>query len=195
MYSIILLCFTLIEVNAQLYYHTLEQFKDDSIQAILYKKNKVKSVSKSNTSFYYKNYGDHKTLYEKIEIDTNGNEVKVWIPDTNLIMYRGGRGRLSENDRIDSTTYHYNSQNKRIKEIIHIRSGDETKEYFYGKDGHLISILDETYNDHFWKWIFEYDHLNHRIIEICLYDGQRGDSTFINIKITSYYPSHIIVTF
>lgn len=126
--------------NPFLYYKFLpyyDGFKNDSDLAKKYKKNKIKSVSEFRKNFI-SGKQDKEVFWEKREYNGDGFLVKITNPD--IKIYRGPTSFDDEHNRIDSTTYNYDTLNNTITYKCWVRKNPETTIYKFDELGRLIYI-------------------------------------------------------
>lgn len=136
-----------------------ERFKNDSIEAEIFKRNKVKSVIDYKKSFRYGKY-DKGLNWERRELDIEGFTIKLTNPD--IIVSRSGR--LNDSSFIDSTTFLYDNENRKIKEIVHLRNSPEENIFSFDSNGFLIAVDNFSNNVLTDKENYEYDFRNNKII-------------------------------
>ncbi len=136
-----------------------ERFRNDSIEAEVFRNNKVKSISDYKKSFRYGIY-DKGLIWERREFNTEGLTIKITNPD--IIVSRSGR--LSDSSFIDSTTFLYVNENRKIKEFVHLRNSPVENVFSFDSNGLLISV--ENFNENVLtdKETYEYDFRNNKII-------------------------------
>ncbi|HAY33415.1 MAG TPA: hypothetical protein DCY06_04705 [Bacteroidetes bacterium] len=149
-----------------LYYKFLpyyEKFKNDSNNAAILKRNKVKSVSEYRKSRAYGKY-EKEICWEKKEYNRDGFLVKITNP--HIIVYRGPASLDDEDKRIDSTTYSYNKENNSITYSCWVRKYPEKTNYYFNDSGKLLYV--EEYEDSILESnkVINYDLENNRIITI-----------------------------
>lgn len=149
-----------------LYYRFLpfyEKFKNDSDNAALFKRNKVKSVSEYRKSSVYGKY-EKEICWEKKEYNRDGFLVKITNPD--IKVFRGPTSIDYEDNRIDSTTYSYNKENNSITYICWVRKYPEKTNYFFNELGNLYYVEEFKGSNLKSKDIINYDLVHNRIITI-----------------------------
>ena len=140
-----------------------ERFKNDSIEAEIFKRNKVKSVTYFSKNFKYGKY-DEGIITEKREYNRDGFLVKITNPD--IKIYRGPTSLDNEHNRIDSTTYNYDTLNNTITYKCWVRKNPETTKYKFDTYGRLLfveEIKDSLIESNL---VINYDLENNKIITI-----------------------------
>lgn len=139
------------------------KFINDTNDAIIFKRNKVKSVSYFVQDYRYGKY-DKGIIYEKREYNRDGFLVKITNPG--IRIYRGQFSIGSEDGRIDSTTYKYLKENSSITYNCWVRKYPETTNYKFDSLGRLFYIEDIQDSAIFSNEIINYDLENNRIFTI-----------------------------
>lgn len=141
-----------------------DKFTNDTNDAIIFKRNKVKSVSYFVQDYKYGKY-DKGIISEKREYNRDGFLVKITNPG--IRVYRGpGFSIGSEDSRIDSTTYKYLKENSSITYNCWVRKYPETTNYKFDSLGRLFYIEDIKDSAIFSNEIINYDLENNRIVTI-----------------------------
>jgi len=139
-------------------------FINDTNDAIIFRRNKVKSVSYFVQDYRYGKY-DKGIITEKREYNRDGFLVKITNPG--IRIYRGpGFSIGSEDSRIDSTTYKYLKENSSITYNCWVRKYPETTNYKFDSLGRLLYIEDIKDSAIFSNETINYDLENNRIITI-----------------------------
>ena len=141
-----------------------DKFINDTNDAIIFKRNKVKSVSYFVQEYRYGKY-DKGIIAEKREYNRDGFLVKITNPE--IRIYRGPMFSTgSEDGRIDSTTYKYSKEACSITYNCWVRKYPETTNYVFDSLGRLFYIEDIKDSAIFSNEIINYDLENNRIITI-----------------------------
>lgn len=160
-----------------------ERFKSDSVEAILYKANKIKSVSVSAQTYRYGNY-EKSIVSEKSEFDREGFLIKKTNPG--IQVYINGYISANEDNRLDSTTYLYDKKNNKVLEFYCIRKYPETTIWQFDTLGRINYVEKKRDSIIIWNKIINYDLVNNQIVTIDTNEFYR-----INGKIYEIYDNKV----
>lgn len=137
-----------------------ERFYNDTIEAKLFKKNRIKSISDFRQNLIYNKPGKG-TWWEKREYNVEGFLSKK--TNLEIIVYSG---RISDDFRLDSITYSYDSINKQIIETDHIRKYPECTIFSFDSNGRIVLVESNSNGQVKNNEIFIYNLEDNTIIEI-----------------------------
>jgi hypothetical protein len=125
-------------------------FKDDSLQAELYKTNKVKSVTDS--IYYFKN-GKLKNggIWQVNEYNPEGFVTKITFPGSARYILT-----MQPGYEIDSITFQYDKQSGKIIEKMHVKEYPQTTIYQFDSLGRIISIEELKEGKTIWSHKYNY---------------------------------------